>query len=214
MKSDRPIRINTARMGNPAGGRSGEIDPLTAGRVQIIRHDRSQQAAAVIADLQRLKKVCGADWACMAVLGRTHQELAQIRALAEREGIPIRWWADRDQIPPLHRIREIHNYLEWLRVRARTTMKASEADAQGARASPALFLHTAGPLIATTSISSAGEQTWSLGVFGPRAWTYRMNLWFGLICMRCGSDRFAYLSAILSNRSLTLMTSHKHPVIS
>jgi hypothetical protein len=85
--------------------------------VQIIQHENPRLGSAVIAELRRLKQQGGAAWPSMAVLGRTHQELAEVRLLAERENIPVRWWADRDQIPPLHRIREIRTFLNWLRSR-------------------------------------------------------------------------------------------------
>lgn len=53
-------------------------------------------------------------WSCLAVLGRTHQDLAQVRALAEGAGIPVRWCAERDKTPPLHQVREVHRFLRRL----------------------------------------------------------------------------------------------------
>jgi ATP-dependent DNA helicase RecQ len=47
----------------------------------------------------------------MAVLSREHSDLAQIRTLAEKESIPIRWIAGRSAMPPLHQIREINCFL-------------------------------------------------------------------------------------------------------
>ena len=47
----------------------------------------------------------------MAVLSREHSDLAQIRTLAEKESIPVRWFAARSAMPPLHQIREISCFL-------------------------------------------------------------------------------------------------------
>lgn len=114
MKSGRPIEVNTARMGNAPGGHLEKADAEAGGRVQIIQHSRAHLASSVIAELKRLNKSLGAAWPSTAVLARTHQDLAEVRILVEREGIPVRWWADRQQIPQLHKIREIRRFLEWL----------------------------------------------------------------------------------------------------
>jgi len=103
------------------------------GRIQVIRvHERRDQAAAAVSELRRLSSMGVHDWSSIAILGQAHADLARVRALAEREGIPIRWWADRDQVPPLHQVREIHNYLEWLRAQAGASMSAADLIAASA----------------------------------------------------------------------------------
>lgn len=125
MKTAHPICINSSRLSHPAGGVFEAKDAYTKGRVQMVNlPPDSDSARVVISELLRLKDIGVSDWASVAVLGRIHQDLAQVRSLAEQEGIPIRWWADRDQIPPLHQVREIHAFLEWLRTLMAHSIKA------------------------------------------------------------------------------------------
>jgi ATP-dependent DNA helicase RecQ len=109
MKSEHPIRIDAQRELLPPGGAFGQHDPLTRGRVQRLSiPDETAQATATLTELERLRERGVADWLRIAVLGRTHRELAQVRTLAEQRGIPVRWWVDRNRVPPLHQVREIH----------------------------------------------------------------------------------------------------------
>jgi len=115
MKTEHPIRIDRRREILPAGGEFGSNDPVTAGRVQVIKvADGSAQARAVITEILRLRALGADDGSQIAVLSSTHRELAQVRALAEAAAIPIRWVAQRDKIPPLHQIRELGQFLSQL----------------------------------------------------------------------------------------------------
>lgn len=126
MKTGMPIRIDGHRELLSPGGEFGRRDRLTRGRVQLLRiPDERNQAAAVIAELQRLRDLGVPDWSNIAVLSRTHRELAHVRALAEEQAIPVRWWADRDRMPPFHQIREIHAVLCELNDRRRLFTRAS-----------------------------------------------------------------------------------------
>jgi ATP-dependent DNA helicase RecQ len=112
MKTNRPIRIDQHRQMLPAGGEFGHRDGLSQGKVQLIQvADRASQAHAVVAELRRLRQLGVMDWSNIAVLSREHSDLAQVRALAERESIPVRWVAGRSAMPPLYQIREIHRFL-------------------------------------------------------------------------------------------------------
>ena len=112
MKTEHPIRIDRHRTMLPAGGEFGRNDPVTGGKVQIIRVSGSPaQAQAVVAEIQRLRGLGADDWSQIAVLSSNHRELAQVRTLAETSSIPIRWVAHRDKMPPLHQIREIRQFL-------------------------------------------------------------------------------------------------------
>jgi ATP-dependent DNA helicase RecQ len=112
MKTDHPIRIDRHRAHLPAGGPFAERDPVTRGRVRVIQVPHSHaQAAAVIAELQRLRELGVAEWSTIAVLSRGHDDLLQVRAFAEKAGVPIRWWESRHHLPPLHRLRELHQFL-------------------------------------------------------------------------------------------------------
>ncbi len=112
MKTDHPIRIDRHRQMLPPGGDFGRRDGSYQGKVQLIQvSDGASQAHAVIAELGRLRQLGVTDWSNMAVLAREHGDLAQVRALAERASIPVRWVAGRSAMPPLHQIREIHRFL-------------------------------------------------------------------------------------------------------
>ncbi len=126
MKTQQPIRIDRQRDLDPPGGAFGRQDLATQGKVQVLSvPDEAAQAAAVLEELRRLREL-GVEWSNIAVLSRTHRELAQVRCLAEQQQIPIRWWADRNQMPPLHRIREIHRFLKELGERRTALVRASD----------------------------------------------------------------------------------------
>lgn len=127
MKTDHPICIDRHRSRLPAGGAWTERDPVTRGRVRVIQvPDSLAQAAAVIAALRRLREGGIADWSAIAVLSRGHEDLLRVRALAEQAGIPVRWWESRHQLPPLHRLREIHRFLGELAQQRQGLVRATD----------------------------------------------------------------------------------------
>jgi ATP-dependent DNA helicase RecQ len=131
MKTDHPIRIDRHRKSQPAGGPFGQRDPLAGGRVQVIRVvTAAEQAHAAVAELRRLRELGVDDWSSMAVLARSHAELARMRACAERAGIPVNWRADRHKLPPLHQVREIHQFLRTLEGRQGSLARASQFSQQ------------------------------------------------------------------------------------
>ena len=115
MKTYHPIRIDRHREMLGPGGEFGRRDTLCQGKVQLIQvADAACQAQAVLAELHRLRQLGVSDWSSMAVLSRERADLAQVRTLAERESIPIRWVAARNAMPPLHQIRELNQFLAHL----------------------------------------------------------------------------------------------------
>lgn len=127
MKTDHPIQIDAQRLLLPAGGEFGRRDATTQGRVHVIRVPNGHaQARAVIAEIQRLRVLGVEDWSQMAVLSSTHRELAQVRALMESSGIPVRWVAQREKMVPLHQIREIRRFLKQLDKIRNQLKRASE----------------------------------------------------------------------------------------
>lgn len=127
MKTAHPIRIDRHRQMLPAGGEFGQRDAQTRGRLQVVPvPDAASQARAVLAELHRLRALGVADWSRVAVLASTHQDLAQVRTLAEQEGIPVRWWAARNALPPLHQIREIHRFLHALAGQRTRLLRATD----------------------------------------------------------------------------------------
>ncbi len=112
MKTGRPIRIDRHRADDPIGGPLEKLDSLTRGRVQVIAiDDPVHQAEAVLVEIRRQRHLAEGAWSDFAVLSSEHRDLALIRAVLEREGIPVRWQADRGQWPSLLHFREIHTFL-------------------------------------------------------------------------------------------------------
>ncbi len=127
MKTESPIRIDRRRKGLPQGGTFGQQDELSRGKVQVIRvKDRQSQACAVLAEIRRLKQLGVSDGSSIAVLSRNANDLAQVRALAEQEQIPVRWCPGQGGMPALHSIREIHGFLHQVAQARGTPMRASE----------------------------------------------------------------------------------------
>jgi ATP-dependent DNA helicase RecQ len=113
MKIEQPILVNSGRAGSePPGGTWAGLDPLARGRVQVLRvADRAAQAAAICQELQRLQHIDpAAGWPGFAVLARTHQELAILRASLEFAGIPV-VVAGPGLSLPIGRIREINLFM-------------------------------------------------------------------------------------------------------
>lgn len=127
MKTSHPIRIDRQREPFPAGGEFERRDDRTRGKVQVIGvRDSIDQAQAVLAEIRRLRQLGAADWSRVAVLSRNRQDLARVRALAEAEGIPVRWCVGQEHMPPLHQIREVHRFLERLAQERHAVARASE----------------------------------------------------------------------------------------
>ncbi|HVT18852.1 MAG TPA: RecQ family ATP-dependent DNA helicase [Thermoanaerobaculia bacterium] len=147
MKHDHPIRVDDARARQPAGGRWTALDTAGRGRVLLLTvADAPGQAAAAVGRLGELRRLDDElfAWRDCAILARTRRELEPIRALCESQEIPVTWCADREQLPPLHRVREISACLESLAARGTSGCRASEllaelagcAAADGLRANP------------------------------------------------------------------------------
>jgi ATP-dependent DNA helicase RecQ len=60
------------------------------------------------------------------VLSSHHRDLAQVRALAEQDGIPIRWNAGQNGMPQLHHVREIQSFLQQLSQKKNSLIRASD----------------------------------------------------------------------------------------
>jgi ATP-dependent DNA helicase RecQ len=127
MKTDHPIRVNRARRDAPAGGAWAGLDPVVKGRVEILGvEDAAAQAEALVAEMERIKG-CKTDlfWQDMAVLSRTRQELAPVRALLEYHGIPVRIRPPEGAAIPLPRLREVVRLAAGLKDRGSEPVRAS-----------------------------------------------------------------------------------------
>ena len=118
MKAAHPITINRARGKAPPGGAWQTLDPVSEGRVQILpagNHDLTQ-ALAVMGEMQRLAS-CDVnwDWSTTAVISRTWEQLAPVRAYCESHNIPVQM--ANEEPPRFWRLRETQQLLCWLDTR-------------------------------------------------------------------------------------------------
>ena len=117
MKTDHPIRINTARASLPEGGSWEYSDPEGRGLVACLEvADDRTQAAALLEELQRLFRLRDdVQFRSCAVLAREWRALDSVRSVLERENIPVSLNWGRSGFPRLIRIREYATLLDYLR---------------------------------------------------------------------------------------------------
>lgn len=118
MKTDHPIQINQARVSLPAGGNFTINDPVSHGKVQVLRvKKRRAQGYGLLEELRRLQTIEGDfDLANCAILAREWKELGFVRSLLEQEGIPVNFhWGRGGGFPSLSRIREHAVILDFLK---------------------------------------------------------------------------------------------------
>lgn len=135
MKTGHPIRINHSRAHDPVGGPWSRIDPRGGGRVQIMRVASARcQVEGVLAEWQRMRRLReDLEWSDLAVLSRNRETLGPLRAAAEFRGVPVRWSLSRKTSPALHRIREIQNFLDFLKKECGRILRASDLESLGER---------------------------------------------------------------------------------
>ena len=116
MKAESPVRVSSDRARDPHGGEWQSLDPVSQGRVSLIEvADSSMEARETLAEIKRLRGLDPSlDWQDFAILAPTHDQLATVRTVLERQDVPVRR-ALRDKMPPLVRIREFKRLLAYLR---------------------------------------------------------------------------------------------------
>lgn len=90
MKVDHPIRINSSRLDEPAGGAWQERDLQARGQVRLFTAPGSAnlQSQLVFSELVRIKALdAQCPWGEISVLARTHESLQPLRALLSNAGI-------------------------------------------------------------------------------------------------------------------------------
>ena len=115
MKTDTPIEIDQRRAREPDGGDWATIDPVAQGRVQILQVGRepASQAEVVIQELKRMAKLDLVwDWSNCAVVARNWSFLDPVRALCEKEGIPVQM--ANEEFSGIWFLRETHALRQWL----------------------------------------------------------------------------------------------------
>ena len=115
MKTDHPIRIDDKRSSDPPGGGWQSLDADGRGHVRLLDvEDAGAQADSVLAEIERLRGLAKMpDWQDFAVLARTHRQVDAVRAVFERNGVPVRR-AIPDGLPWPGRIREFKRLIEYL----------------------------------------------------------------------------------------------------
>ncbi len=118
MKTEHPIRVNSARSTLPQGGNWQLNDSITRGRVQRIETANQQAQAVVLLDeihrMQTLNNECNLE--NFAVLAREWRDLDPVRSVFEAAGLPLNVnWGRSNAFPRLTRIREHTVLLEHLR---------------------------------------------------------------------------------------------------
>ena len=126
MKGDHPICINRERQVNHPGGRWEQLDPVSHGRVQIVSvNHQLHQAAFIKSEIDRMRALDPKiKWNDFAVLSRTNAPLANVRSILESSGYPIRTTLEKGL--PFHRVREVHEVLEWLIDNEKENFRTSE----------------------------------------------------------------------------------------
>ncbi len=116
MKVGYSIRVNADRANDPPGGKWESRDTVAEGHVSLLDvEDGGAQAATVLAEVERLRMLDPTlDWGSFAILARTNDELAPVRALLEHNGVPVRRVL-RGELPRLDRIREFKRLLSNLK---------------------------------------------------------------------------------------------------
>ena len=129
MKGAHPICINREREPNLPGGRWGQLDPVSEGRVQIVSvKNPLHQAGYIKNEIDRIMSLDpSVNWSDFAILSRTKAPLAAVRSVLENAGYPRKTTLDEGL--PLHRVREIQVALEWLMVKEKENNRASDLQA-------------------------------------------------------------------------------------
>ncbi|WP_232816501.1 RecQ family ATP-dependent DNA helicase [Paracoccus zhejiangensis] len=116
MKADQQITIDRKRAGHPAGGALADLDPVAAGRVQLLRCPSGAvaQAVAAVDELLRLSRLDPDwSWSRAAIISREWKRLGPVRAYAEACGIPVEM--ANESLPNIWRLREMQIFVAAIR---------------------------------------------------------------------------------------------------
>jgi ATP-dependent DNA helicase RecQ len=124
MKLGHDVTVNSARRREPAGGVLTRVDTLGQGRVQVLAAGDNvlTQAAAVVAELQRLSRLdLDWEWSRAAVIARHWRELEPVRSACEARGIPVQ--LATEDTPAFWRLRETQELVRWLETQCQTSVE-------------------------------------------------------------------------------------------
>ena len=160
MKAEHPIKINKARAKDREGGTWESLDPVGRGCVGILHagSDAVTQAVSVVAELKRLQRLDRDwDWSRCAVIAREWDYLAPVRALCEREAVPVQM--ANEEIPSFWRLRETQRFIEWLRVRESQLVRGAELASWVDDQPPGRWQELLGQAIEEYELETSGEET-------------------------------------------------------
>ncbi len=127
MKCDLPIRVDEGRQLSHPGGAIASLHPETNGRVAVVSvRDDAAQAVAAGTEIERLRTLGAKDWSRTAILSRTRRDLSLVRVALEAKSIPVQWPLQRNKLPSIYRMREVHRALGTLREMRSSNRTASE----------------------------------------------------------------------------------------
>ncbi len=122
LKSAHPIRVDSQRETQPAGGRWHGLDPRYQGavlRLIVSEADRwhgNLQAQAAVQELVRLRKLSNqSSWDGCAILARSHRYLVPVQAWCEQNEVAYFLASNKERSLPLTRQRAFLTVLEHIR---------------------------------------------------------------------------------------------------
>ena len=131
MKNDYPIIINDARQMDIPGGRWQNLDLIHQGKVKIVHCDgAAQQANEVLCQILKIKEIdphsAYSDIVVLARHGIEKNELSQLRSVLYQAHIPYCYSAAKEDSFPLHAVKEIIKFKDFLKTADITLITTDE----------------------------------------------------------------------------------------
>ena len=131
MKSDQMIEINDSRQMEMPGGQWQNLDLVHQGKVKIIQcHTLEQQANEVLCQILTIKEIDPhSDYADIVILARNgieKNELSGVRSVLHQAEIPYCYSASKEDSFPLHAVKEIIEFKQYLVTHEKILMSTSE----------------------------------------------------------------------------------------
>ena len=160
MKTGHPIELDRRRRHHPPGGLWATIDPVAAGRVQILPAGNTPitQAQAAIAELKRLSDLAPDwDWSSCAVIARQWNYLDPVRSLCELEDIPVQLASE--EFTGVWHLRETRVLVNWLRGRDSRLVTSADTEDWLASRAPNPWIELLQEAVAEYVLETGGTET-------------------------------------------------------
>ena len=128
LKTDSPIRIDSARAEAPAAGPWDALDEFAKGRVRLVYCEDDLGVGDFVADEMRRLRALGprSKSEDFAVLGRTRRVLDPVREALRMRNESCRWTLGHGKGVPTFAVRELATVSRWLRERANELVRLDE----------------------------------------------------------------------------------------